>query len=245
VLANIDLVTTSNTELIQRLKAETRALRAYFYMKLTGLYGDIPLITTPITTDESLSVERTSQNEVWAFINTELIEAANVLPITYTNADKGRLTKGAALGLKARANLWAGSFSEAAEAAKQVMDLNVYGLIDEYGKLFTYAFENSKEVLLDKQFLAGTITHNSFSFMGPYSQRNSSSSYVPTKALADMFPIKNGKDISDQSSGFDPMDPYANRDPRMRFTMFVDGDVLPSGILFQPFCGLYRRKKNA
>jgi hypothetical protein len=237
VLANIDRVSTTNTALLDRLKSETRVLRAYYYMKLTGLYGEVPLITTPITAAEGLTIARSSQTEIWNFINTELTESATALPATYPNADKGRITKGAALALKARANLWAGNYAEAATAAKAVMDLNVYGLIDEYGKLFTYAFEGSKEVVLDKQFLAGTLTHNSFSYMGPYSQRNSSSNFVPTKALADMYPMQNGMDITDPASGFDPMQPYVNRDPRMRFTMFLDGDPLPSGILFQPVPG--------
>lgn len=237
VLANIDKITSSNTALIDRLKAETRVLRAYYYLKLTGLYGDVPMITTPISAAEGLTIARTSQAEVYEFISAELTAAATALPATYAAADKGRVTKGAALALKARAHLWAGNFAEAATAAKAVMDLNVYGLVDEYGKLFTYAMENSKEVVLDKQFLAGTLTHNSFAYMGPYSQRNSASNFVPTKALADLYTMKNGKDITDPTSGFDPMQPYLNRDPRMRFTMFLDGDVLPSGILFQPVPG--------
>lgn len=237
VLANIDKVTTSNAALIQRLKGETRVLRAYFYMKLTGLYGDVPLVTAPLSTAEGLSVKRIPQTEMWAFINKELTESAEALPVTYGSSDKGRITKGAALALKARASLWAGNWTEAATAAKQVMDLNAYGLLDEYGKLFTYAAENNKEVVLDKQFLAGTLTHNSFAFMGPYSQRNSGSNFVPTKALADLYTMKNGKDIQDPTSGFDPRNPYANRDPRLRFTLFVDGDPLPSGILFKPVPG--------
>ncbi len=237
VLSNIDRIPTSNTELINRLKAEARVLRAYFYMKLTGLYGDLPLITTPITVPEGLEIGRTSQSEIWSFINKELTESADALPVSYGNVEKGRITKGAALALKARASLWAGNYITAAEAAKQVMDLNVYGLLESYGNLFTYTAENNKEIILDKQFLAGTLTHNAFTFMGPYSQRNSSSSFVPTKALADMFTMKNGKDILDPASGFDPQNPYNNRDPRMRFTMFVDGDPLPSGILFQPVPG--------
>lgn len=237
VLSNIDRISTSNTAIIERIRAEARVLRAYFYMKLTGLYGDVPLITSAISVSEGLSIERTPQAQIWSFINTELTEAASVLPVSYGNADKGRVTKGAALALKARANLWAGNYREAADAAKQVIDLNVYGLLEEYGNLFTYAHENSKEVIFDKQFLAGSITHNAFSYMGPYSQRNSSSSFVPTKALADLFTMKNGLDINDPGSGFDPQNPYANRDPRMRFTLFVDGDVLPSGILFQPIPG--------
>jgi len=237
VLANIDKVTTANTALLDRLKAETRVLRAYYYLKLTGLYGDVPLITTPITANEGLSITRTSQVEIYEFISAELTAATASLPSTYPTADKGRITKGAALALKARADLWSGNYSQAAEAAKAVMDLNVYGLIDEYGKLFTYAMENSKEVVLDKQFLAGTLTHNSFAYMGPYSQRNSSSNFVPTKALADLYTMKNGKDINDPTSGFDPMQPFLNRDPRMRYTMYLDGDPLPSGILFKPVPG--------
>ena len=68
--------------------------------------------------------------------------------------------------------------------------------------------------------------------MGPYSQRNSGSNYVPTKALTDLYPMKNGKAISDATSGFDPKNPYVGRDPRMGFSLFLEGDKLPSGVLF-------------
>ncbi len=237
VLSNIDKITTSNTALIERLKSEARVLRAYAYMKLTGLYGDVPLITQPISASEGLVIERTAQAAIWSFINQELTEAAGALPVSYDNADKGRVTRGAAWALKARASLWAGNYAEAAAAAKDVMDLNVYGLLEAYSNLFTYEHENSKEVILDKQFVAGTNTHNAFAYMAPYSQRNSSSNFVPTKALADMYTMQNGKDITDPASGFDPRNPYAGRDPRMRYTMFVDGDPLPSGILFEPVPG--------
>lgn len=237
VLNNIDQIPSSNVALIDRLKAEARVLRAYFYSKLTGLYGDVPLITTAISIGEGSTIPRTAQADIWSFINKELTEAANALPVSYGSADVGRVTKGAALALKARASIWAGNHAEAATAAKQIIDLNTYGLLESYGNLFSYAHENNKEVILDKQFLAGTLTHNAFAYMGPYSQRNSSSTFVPTKALADMFTMNNGLDINDPASGFDPQNPYTNRDPRMRFTMFVDGDALPSGILFRPVPG--------
>lgn len=238
VLENIDRVKTTNTPLINQFKAEARALRAYFYTRLVGLYGDVPLLTKNATPAEGLKVTRAKTAEIWSFIDKELTECAAVLPTTYATADRGRVTKGAALALKARANLWSGNFQGAADAAKAVMDLNVYGLLPEYGKLFTYANENSREVVLDKQFLAGTATHNAFSFMGPYSQKASGSNFVPTKALADMFTMKNGKPITDPTSGFDPRNPYSNRDPRMRFTIYLDGDPLPSGIAFSPVPGM-------
>lgn len=237
VLDNINKVVSTNTTLINQFKGEARALRAYFYMKLVGLYGDVPLITTTISPAEGKAVVRTTASVVWDFIDKELTDAAALLPVTYAAADKGRVTQGAAWALKARADIWAGRYAAASTAAKQVMDLNVYSLLPEYGKLFTYANENSPEMIFDKQFLAGTYAHNAFAFMGPYSQKSSSSNFVPVKALVDLYTMKNGKAITDPTSGFDPKNPYLNRDPRLRFTMYVDGDALPSGILFSPTPG--------
>jgi starch-binding outer membrane protein, SusD/RagB family len=237
LLDNIDKIPSTNTALMGQFKGEARSLRAYFYIKLVGLYGDVPLITTNISAADGKAITRTPAKTVWDFIDKELAEAAVLLPTTYAAVDKGRITKGAALALKARADLWAGRYTEAAAAAKQVIDLGVYSLLPEYGKLFNLASENSVEVVLDKQFLTGTITQNAFAFMGPYSQKSSGSNYVPTKALVDLFPMKNGKAITDPSSGFDPKNPYLNRDPRLRFTSYLDGDPLPSGILFRPIPG--------
>jgi hypothetical protein len=237
LLENIDRIPSTNTVLINQFKGEARALRAYFYMKLAGLYGDVPLVLTNLTPAEGKVIPRTTASEVYDFISTEFSEAAALLPVTYPAADKGRMSRGAALALKARASLWAGRFQAAADAAKQVMDLNVYNILPEYGKLFTLAAENNVEVVFDKQHLAGTYTHGTFAFMGPYSQKSSGSNFVPTAALIDLYTMKNGLPISDPASGFNPASPYLNRDPRLKFTSYVDGDPLPSGILFRPAPG--------
>ncbi len=191
VLENIEKIKTTNTALINQFKSEARVLRAFSYMKLVGLYGDVPLIKATLTPTDGLVTGRTKASEVWAFIDKELAEASTLLPNSYAAADRGRITKGAALALKARAALWSGDYATAATAAKAAMDLNVYNLIPEFGKLFTYANENSVEVVFDKQFLAGTNTHNAFAYMGPYSQKSSGSTFVPTKALADLYTMKN------------------------------------------------------
>lgn len=156
-----------------------------------------------------------------------------MLPSSYGAADKGRVTKGAALALKARADLFAGRYQLAAEAADQVMKLG-YGLYEFYQKLFTYAAENNKEVTLDKQFIKDSYFHNIFFDIAPYSQKNSNSNYVLTKALVDAYQTIDGKSINDPTSGFDPYNPYLRRDPRLRFSVFLDGDVLPGGQVFKP-----------
>lgn len=229
-LGNVDKVKTVNTELIERLKGEVRTLRAYLYLRLASLFGDVPLVTTEITLEESRNLLRTPVSEVWDFIAKELTEAASVLP--NVQKEKGRITKGAALSLKARAMLYAARYPEAAEAARQVMDLNVYELYPSYENLFTYAAENNVEVVLNKEFVKDTYRNNVFGNMAPYSQQASNSSFVPLKKLVDSYQMTNGKDISDPASGFDPHNPYKNRDPRLKYSIFTIGDELPDGKIY-------------
>ena len=72
-LTNIDKVQTTNTAFIARLKAEVRTLRAYQYIKLVGLFGDVPLVVTNIGIEESRTLKRTPSAQVWDFVSKELI----------------------------------------------------------------------------------------------------------------------------------------------------------------------------
>jgi len=233
-LENVDKVSSANTALINQLKGEAKTLRAYQYIKLAGFFGDVPLVTTSITIDEGRALKRTPVSEIWDFVDKELTDAAALLPVAYPAADKGRVTKGAALGLAARANLFAGRFQKAADAADLVIKSGVYSLYESYEKLFSYAAENNKEVLLDRQFIKDTYRINPFFLLGPYSQKNSTSSYVPTKALVDMYETLGGKKITEAGSGYNAATPYLNRDPRLKYSVFLEGDILPSGITFKP-----------
>lgn len=232
-LENVGKVPSTNATLINQLTGEAKTLRAYQYIKLAGLYGDIPLITSSLGIEEASVVKRTPVAQVYDFIDKELTEAAALLPVTYGTADRGRITRGAALGLKARADLFSARYQQAADAADQVMKLG-YALYESYQKLFSYSAENNKEVILDKQFLKDSYFNNVFYLLAPYSQKNSNSTYVPTKALVDAYETSAGKKITDAGSDFDPFNPYINRDPRLRFSVFVDGDVLPGGQAFKP-----------
>lgn len=144
------------------------------------------------------------------------------------------MTKGAALGLKARAMLFAGRYQEAAAAAKAVMDLKVYQLYPSYKNLFSYAAENNKEVIMDIEFMPDVYSNNIFALLAPKSV-NANSKWVPTKNIVDMYEMNNGLSISDTASGFDPYNPYVNRDPRLRYSVFVPGDTLPNNKIFDSY----------
>lgn len=234
-LENVDKVQTNKADLIPILKAEVKVIRAYLYMKLVMLYGDVPLVTRTIhEISQAQRVTRTPASDIWDFINVELEQSASILP--WKQSEKGRITKGAARALQARTFLYQGNFVEAAAKASEVMSSGLYELYPKYEELFDYAAENSSEVILDKQFVKDDYSNSAFN-LGPYSHKNSGSQYVPTKKLVDAYLMKNGKSITDPSSGFDPDNPYENRDPRLKYSVFVKGARLYNGEIYDPTPG--------
>src|SRR5437773_2386280 len=101
--------TTFDAAVKQRLKGEVYFLRAYFYHNLMRMYGGVPLITKVYGLNDDFSVARNSFAETVAFIVADADSAAALLPASYSGADVGRATKGAALALKARVLLYAAS----------------------------------------------------------------------------------------------------------------------------------------
>lgn len=225
-LENVDKVPTEDPELIPRLEGEVRFLRAYFYMQLAMLFGDVPLITQSLTIEEGKAVSRAPVSQVYDFIAGELTAAAASLPVDA--GEPGRITKGAALAFKARLMLYTGRYEEAAQAAAEVMALDKYEIYPSYERLFSYSAENNSEVILDKQFAANIYANDVFQILAPYSQ-TASGNIVPVKKLVDAYQMTNGMAIGDPGSGFDPHQPYENRDPRLLYTVYLPGSRLPDG----------------
>lgn len=233
-LVSIEDIEPEDNQLMNRYKAEARFIRAYQYSYLVMFFGDVPLITEPISIEEAKTLTRTDKEAVWDFISSELQEISGDLPVTYGNDDLGRITQGAALGWKARAMLWAGRYNEAAEAAEVVMNLDVYELYPSYKNLFSYEAEHNSGVILNKEYIRNEDSNQLFNTLAPFSQRSADSEFVPTKSLVDAYEMKNGIKIDDPDSGYDPNSPYENRDPRLDYSMFLYGETLPDGQIYDP-----------
>lgn len=118
-LANIDNTPITSTQVtyysprIPLYKAEVRFLRANQYFELFRRYGAVPLLNTVLTPTDPIatSATRSPVDSVVSFIVSECDSVAAILPSNYasTSADYGRITKGAALALKARTLLYAAS----------------------------------------------------------------------------------------------------------------------------------------
>lgn len=228
VLDNIDKVSTLQEELKDRYKAEVRFIRAYAYQQLTGMFGDVPLITH-IPSVQEFNAPRTPKADIVQFIVKELDEVANVLPLSYSSADKGRITKGAALALKARVLLYNEKWEDAAAAAKAVMDLNTYSIDKDYLSIFNGTNKNSPEIIVAAQHIKNTKPHAWATWicgptLGGWSQ------VVPLQGLVDAYECTDGKTIA-QSPLYDPSRPFENRDPRLKLTIAVPGSSINGKII--------------
>lgn len=223
VLANIDQVQMDEA-LQDRIRGEAYFLRAFHYADLVNYYGGVPLILEAPDFEKQKDLPRNTREEVVGQILEDLDKAASKLPLSYSGADKGRATVGAALGLKARVLLYEGRWAEAASAAKAVMDLNQYKLFPDYRGLFMLENEGNEEVIFDIQFMEPDYTN-------PYDiylelQMN----VAPTLGLVNSYYLVDGKPIN-ASDSYNPEQPYENRDSRLHATVVIPGYMFRGGIV--------------
>ncbi len=220
-------------DLLSRLTGEIKALRAYAYFRLASYYGGVPLFTEPFTLD-NWQVPRASYDDVIDFVLKELDEAIELLPLEYTGNNIGRINKGAAMAIKARVLLFYASplnnpqniqsrWQDAANAAKAVIDLNKYDLYPDYQEIFLEKTGYHSEIIWARQFnhiiqpevyLERRIFPNSWLGHGHA---------PPIQNLVDDYEMTNGRKIDDPESGYNPQNPYVDRDPRFYATILYDG----------------------
>lgn len=225
-MANVKDVVSENV--YNEVQAQAYFLRAYYYSWLIQLYGDVPLVLEPVRDVESAKVPRTPKADVAHALYEDLDAAAEILPPTWGPAEKGRATSGAAMALKARIALNIGEYDVAAEAAHDVMESQVYSLHPDYGELFTYAGENSGEVILAMPhkvgFLVVALPREQGSRNG-----NGYSQIVPSQFMIDSYECVDGLTI-DKSPMYDASTPFENRDPRLEASIVRPGAEFASYI---------------
>ena len=232
---------------------EARVLRAYYFFELARRYGDIPMPLVKLTAEEANSIEKTPFDEVISFIVAECDEAAAHLPNTYVGMlddEIGRVTKGFALAVKAKALLYAASPLhnptgdkskwQKAAAAKAIMDMNYYQL-DPAEKANNYT--SPEVVLAIARSESQSFEKYNFPVRFTYGERTSMAGTYPTQNLVDAFQTANGYDITLGSNGwvtgdpdFDVSKPYENRDPRFARAILANGMAF-KGSTIETFVG--------
>lgn len=157
-LERIPGASMDETEKARRI-AEVRFLRAFFYFDLVRNFGGVPMVTTYGQSTTGLG--RSSIEECYDFIEKELMAAAEVLPqrSEWPAADMGRATRGAALGILGKAQLYQGKWEEAKNTLKTIIDEGEYELLANFGDVWSVKHNNSKESLFEVQQMYGGDTY--------------------------------------------------------------------------------------
>ncbi len=96
----------ASREFKDRVIAECKFLRAYFYFEQIRFFENIPLLTETIKGPSEYEQEQNSPREVYNQIAKDLVEAINNLPEVIPPAEAGRISKWAAEALLARVFLF-------------------------------------------------------------------------------------------------------------------------------------------
>ena len=243
---HVDLIPDADLEVKAAMVAQVRFIRAYLYFRLSNFYGDVPFFLSDITMSESKSMTRTARAEILATLHQELNEIIPLLPKKedLSAAERGRITKAAAVMLKARIYLMQGDMGNVETYCGYLInsqgEYGRYSLFttatagySAYENLFTSAFEYNDEVILDYAYVPLTRTWTNFVDMVPLSVPNSRvTSRVPTQSLVESYTTLSGLPVRSANTrpepyaydpAYDENNPYVNRDPRLAATVIYDG----------------------
>ena len=244
--------------LYKNYRWEARWARAFFYFELVKRYGSVPLKTKHMTANEANSLPQVSADSIFQFIDTEcdtiedsiIVNYGDLGDKAYYKGQTGRANKLAAMALRARAALYwasplfnpkgdksrwlkAAQLSNAviAEARQESM-----GLLPDYRKLFnkdSYK-DGIKEIIFSRRVAASNAFEK---YNYPIGMENAGGGNCPTQNLVDAYEMTNGKAIDEAGSGYDPQDPYKNRDARLAMTVAVNGEQWPNAAALETFEG--------
>lgn len=204
-------------DLRARLIGESKFLRAEFYFRLVRMFGGVPLIkgVPNIQNQEDINAANTrvSKEDIYAFITSDLNDAIESLPVSYTATNLGRATKGAALTLLAKVNMYQGNWQEVLNLTNQVMGLG-YSLTPDYADIWKEIGENNSESIFEIQARGET----------------------PNKGVQGYFVVQGARGAGGWGWGFntpteDLTNFYEEGDERKDATIIFRGETLWDGFL--------------
>lgn len=209
----------------EKWSAEVKTLRAYFLFNLAFYFKDVPMPLAPLTVEEANTIKQTAQADVYAQVETDLKEAARILPDSYDAEEYGRLTNGAAKVLLSRLYLAQDRWGDAADILNEVIISGNYQLDrrngdESYEKLFQIGGEYSPETIFCIMGIADKFTNSRYQYLYPECAYGGWHQFAPYNELVKEYFCTDGKDI-DNSGVYDDNDPYANREIRLYASIFL------------------------
>ncbi len=215
-----------------RLRAEALVLRAWGYYHIMGWFGDPVYFRKPLDPSEYETIGRTPVATVVADLYKDLDDAAagfdqsSAAPVI----EYGRVNKGVALGLKARLAMLIKDYSTAKAATQTVISSNAYGLNPRYTDLFMLAGQRAnvnRELMYVQTYPTDILDPQNWLCVLtiPRQVGTSQSSHFPSQQLVDLYEGRDGLRI-DRSTVYNGATPSQNRDRRLAWTVYMQGDTM-------------------
>lgn len=241
LLKNVDEGTLPESEK-NLMKGQAYFMRAFQYFKMVRLHGGVPIIKEPQSLEDDLNVKRNSTAECFEFILSDLDEAAKLLPVKNSGDSYGRIDQCIVAAFKSRVLLykaspqfnpsnpynnsyWKDAYN-AAKSAKELLDQNGYGLVDNY----TDVFETKKhsEAILPIIYSNPTkVNGRAEDAVRPLSEsKNATGGDQPTWGLVESFLMKDGKKAGESDKySYNVQEFWKNRDPRFDAVIVYNGGI--------------------
>jgi len=172
VLENSNYV-WQNTALQNRSTGEVYFLRALYYFNLVRQFGDVPMVTEPVTGIEAVDIKRSPATEIYTLIINDLLKAQASLEGAGSTHENGRVNAEAATGQLGKVYLTIKNYEAAEIALKKVIDSGKYILLPDYSDLFDPANKDFKETLFSVQYSEATaaLSNQFIFFNAPYTSK--------------------------------------------------------------------------
>jgi starch-binding outer membrane protein, SusD/RagB family len=210
--ANAVLINAPNVAMDEALRkrcmGEAYFLRGFVYWRLSVIYGEVPLILEEEVLANDFNIPKASLSEIRAQIESDWLNAAANLPVSYTGADVGRATQGAAYGFLTKLYVYQEEWAKAIEAGEKITTNAAYKLADSFEENFQLSTENNPEVLYGLQYETGWTTDNSPAWYHTPQGLGGWGFHEPIQDLVDEF-----------EAG----------DPRLEYSIFQPGDEIDRG----------------
>lgn len=169
----------------KQYKGEAMFIRALNYFNMYRIWGGVPATKHVVSAAEALKVARYSDEQMFDLIAGDLKEIVdnNYLPETYSSADMGRATSGAAKALLGKVYLTFHKWTEAKDILSQL--IGKYQLVSPIAQVFNVDNKNNNEIIFAVHFNK-EIEGEGHSYW--YNLTNASDDTNQTSSLLNTFP---------------------------------------------------------
>jgi hypothetical protein len=195
------LLSLEDKEYAMQCQGEAKTIRAYAYFNLTRLFGRVPIIDTTLSAEQLASVNQSTTEQLYDFIEKDLEEAIAVLPEFYSSEWAGRINKYTAMGIKAKVHLYQEEWDSVASLTDRIIASGRYGLLNNFREVFSIDEENSEESIFEIQSstlgnTTGSSTYLEYAYVqGPRGNTPSNMQgwgfCTPSQNLIDFFDSRN------------------------------------------------------